>query len=271
MQRIICIFTVAIAGILLIDPLPAIGEEAKVERCEGKFKGGKKPTREELAKVLEDSGESIISSEERGTRANLCEANPEEVNLSGAALSEASLSGANLGGANLAFTIFELKPGSLPTIQTVALARNLSRMTFPNTPLSLVELREEFKKKGLRRQEREVTFAIRSTERRKALEEGGVWGKIESPFTVVFFEITSDYGMSYGRPLLILLGLIPLFAIPYMFVLKSHRRSGIWIVLPEDRVHKSNKAVHTVQECYPRFRGHSVRGHWVASNVTGLR
>lgn len=73
------------------------------------------------------------------------------------------------------------------------------------------------------------------TERIKAWKRGG-WGLIESVFNLIFFELPSDYGMSPGRPLLILLALI--FSIPYMFAFRRQKRSGIWISLPEDRVHK---------------------------------
>ena len=280
MQRITPIFTIALAGLLLIAAPPVNGQESKETTCEGKYKGGKRPTREEITKILEDHRTWVRSLKKSGRMANLCGADLKKANLSKANLwranlSEADLEGANLskadlGGANLSkanlwranlseailqranlsgaalktanldLIVFELQPGSLPAIQNVALAINLSKMTFYRTPHAMVELREEFKKKGLRKQEREVTFAIRHAERIK-LWERGVAGKIESAFQYILFEVTSDYGMSPWRPLLIVVILIPLFSVSYMIALKAQGRSRIWAVLPEERVHKSRR------------------------------
>jgi uncharacterized protein YjbI with pentapeptide repeats len=179
--------------------------------------------------------------------ADLRSANLGQANLAGADLRKADLRGADFAGADLRETIFEPSPGGLPLIHTIALASNLSRMTFQATPLSLVELREEFKRRGLRRQEREIIFAIRHTERRKEWE--GPWPeKIESGLHYVFFEATCLYGLSPGRPLAILAFLIPLFAVPYAVALHGRRgRSGIWAVRMLDRVHKRNMPDRSVR------------------------
>lgn len=136
MQCIIRMFVVALAGLLLIAAPPANGHESKESECEGKYKGNKKPTPEELSKILKDHSRWVETYRKEGRRANLCEANLGEAdlrwarlkgvnlsgaNLIGAALSRANLIGANLSGAdleraNLAFSIFELRPGSLPAI-----------------------------------------------------------------------------------------------------------------------------------------------------------
>src|SRR5262245_9221545 len=97
--------------------------------------------------------------------ANLTGANLHGADLTQAYLGGTNLTGANLRGANLALARFDLKSGALPDIASVALARNLSAMTFYTEPSSLVELREAFKKNGLRQPEREVTFAIKRRER----------------------------------------------------------------------------------------------------------
>ena len=52
------------------------------------------------------------------------------------------------------------------------------------------------------------------------------------------FELPSDYGMSYGRPLKILGGSIGLFLFVYMIALLTARgRAGIWVTWPTDRVY----------------------------------
>ena len=166
------------------------------------------------------------------------EASLREANLRGADLREADLREADLTGADLASSLFEPGAGSLPLLHTIALARNLSRMTFQNTPLSLVELREEFKRKGLRAQEREVTFAIKRAERRRAWD-ASLAGKMESVFQYVMYEVTCQYGMSPGRPLRVLCVLIPVFAVAYLFALRPGGRAGIWAVRVGEVVHGS--------------------------------
>jgi len=82
MQRIIRIFTIALASLLLIAVPPANGQESKESECEGKYKGGKKPTKEELSKILEDHRTWVKSKKKLGRRANLCGAGLIKANLS---------------------------------------------------------------------------------------------------------------------------------------------------------------------------------------------
>jgi uncharacterized protein YjbI with pentapeptide repeats len=191
--------------------------------------------------------------------ANLSGANLFDADLSKAKLDKADLSKAKLTFANLRECLFELKPGSLPNIPELATAKNLSSLTFEGSPHSLIELREAFKKSGLRKQERQVTFAIEHTKRLKAWHEAeseewyeakrekgregisvkwyeGIPGKIESTFKLVMFELTCKYGMSPGRPLWVLALLIPIFSIPYIFALRTNGQDGIWRVWSADRV-----------------------------------
>jgi hypothetical protein len=67
----------------------------------------------------------------------------------------------HLSGARLAGVLYE--PLSLPTLIFVAHAENLDKMRFVNSPTALVELREAFKKAGMRTQERQITYAIEHT------------------------------------------------------------------------------------------------------------
>lgn len=171
--------------------------------------------------------------------ANLKGANLNGVDLSGVKLVEADLTDAHIREANLSFVYFQPKPGSLPTILHIATANNLSSMYFLESPHALVELREAFKDKGLRKQEREITYAIKHTERLILWKQKGIINKIESLFNLVMFELTCDYGMSPGRAILLLVPLLFLFAILYAYVLRwPPGNEGIWKVWSPDRVRK---------------------------------
>jgi hypothetical protein len=62
-------------------------------------------------------------------------------------------------------------------------------------------------------------------------------GKSESLFNYSLFELPSGYGLAPGRALWGLLGLIPIFALPYWIALKrANSRSGIWMIVPADRL-----------------------------------
>ncbi|MGR3174845.1 MAG: pentapeptide repeat-containing protein [Candidatus Scalindua sp.] len=177
-------------------------------------------------------------------RADLTETNLEMANLFAADLTEAKLvwgtnmRGADLGRANLLSVFFELSPRSLPNIRKIATADNLSSLRFRESPHALVELREAFKKAGLRKQEREITYAIKHTERKILWKKKGMFNKIESLFNFILFEVTCQYGMSPGRLLKILLTLIIFFSIPYMIVLKRSSGDGIWKIWSSDRIRK---------------------------------
>jgi hypothetical protein len=130
-------------------------------------------------------------------------------------------------------------------------------------------LREAFKKGGLRRQERQITYAIEHSRRLQAWnpwwhhperEEPRPWleqlaGKSESLFSHVLFELPSHYGMAPGRALCGLLGLIPVFALFYWIALKTtNSRSGIWMILPPDRL-----AIGRGKEKVVRIRPHTAK------------
>src|SRR5688500_14523178 len=103
----------------------------------------------------------------------------------------------------------------------------------------------------MRTQERQLTYAIEHTKQLQAWNpswydptEEDTWpwleqlaGKSESLFSYVLFELPSAYGMAPSRALWGLLGLIPIFALPYWLAIKrASSRSGIWVILPEDRL-----------------------------------
>jgi hypothetical protein len=87
-----------------ILPLSCFGDEVK---CTGKYKGGLKPTDDELKEILKqhvswlNDGGSNLKLVDDPRRANLCEANLRSVHLNDAHLNSAILSAADLRGANL--------------------------------------------------------------------------------------------------------------------------------------------------------------------------
>ena len=172
------------------------------------------------------------------SNADMSEADLIGVILRGADLSEADMHNANLSDADLKGVIFELKAGSLPNIAAISSAKNLSKLKYIDSPHALVELREAFKKAGLLTQEREITYAIKHS-RRQTLWKNGIWGKLESLFNLIFFELTCRYGLKPGRPLIVMVILICLLTIPYTVVLIwPPKDDGIWQIWFRDRVHK---------------------------------
>jgi hypothetical protein len=187
-------------------------------------------------------------------RANLEEAHLWDANLQGVCLDRANVHKADLGGVNLQDAVFEPIPDKLPDYGTLAHPRNrLETLVFRYSPAALMALRGAFKNGGMRTQERQLTYAIESTKRweewnpawhtptredeRQWREKA--WGKLESVFKLVAFELTSNYGMSYGRPLLILAVSVGLFSLIYTWVVLSiYGPAGIWMVWLPERIHK---------------------------------
>jgi len=195
------------------------------------------------------------------SKAMLFETNLSNTDLLAADLSEAHLGFADLRGAdldsvNLNGAIFEPKPGWLPGAIGLIGISGLDSLRFTGTAsYAVMELREIFKKAGMREEERQVTFALNHNRRINAWEgiresekeaqrngEKIGWtyreiGRLENYFQLIFFEWTCCYGMTPGRPLRIILLGIFLFIFPYFLVLRSKNpRTGIWRLLPADRV-----------------------------------
>lgn len=180
-------------------------------------------------------------------KAELFRANLSKASLNEANLNEANLSGANLSGAELWSSFvdgvnFALRPKSLPYIPSIASAIGLSNLTYGQYSNALVELRKEFKEAGFRTQERQITYAIKHSQRLELwnMSYSNIWKKFESMFYLIFFELTCSYGMRPGQPLLILFfAIIPLFSIPYFIVLKwPPKKDGIWQVWISERLRK---------------------------------
>ncbi len=164
---------------------------------------------------------------------DLTGANLSKVDLSGAGLFETNLSQAQLWNAKLTNVLYEPK-GSPPIVGTMWNTSGLSTLRWEHSPHGLTGLREAFKKSGMREQERQVTYSIMHWERRNT---GGIWGWLQ----FILFEATCDFGLSPGRPLLILTLLICGFSVVYMISIASSKitKSGIWRVWENDRVMKN--------------------------------
>lgn len=196
------------------------------------------------------------------TFADLSGADLRRADLSGSNLWRANFSGMGLRVANLDSVTFELKPGALPLIPDIALAENLSRMQFDESPHSLVELRDAFKKAGFRQQEREITYAIEHTRRKKQMfGEEGTAEKVKGFFKFILFELTCDYGMSPGRPLWTMVGIFLIFFIPYMIALNTQGRAGLWQDWQKDRVLKDDGQEGPIRLHADRCKH---RGIWIA-------
>jgi hypothetical protein len=186
-------------------------------------------------------------------RANLSGAVLAEANLTGALLAEANLKGADLVNADISGAILHhadlssalFEPSSLADLRGIESVAGLSTLRFNFAPTALVLLRDDLRKRGLHAQAREVTYAIRSQERKHAWNKGAAF---DAAFNYAAFEITCGYGFHQGRPLRILLILIPLFAIVYMVALiVPARRGGIWRVWLPERVLKDDGQAEPVR------------------------
>ena len=160
------------------------------------------------------------------TNATLVGANLQETFLVGVELKNADLAGADLGGA-----VYEVR--SQPQIGSLVTAHHLDRLVYGGSQKALIELRKDLNKAGMRTQERQITYAIKRTERLKS-------GPVESALNYVFFELTCGYGRNPGRPLAILVSLILFFMIFYVLGLANPNQHSIWRVWADDRVLKEN-------------------------------
>lgn len=171
------------------------------------------------------------------TGANLASAHLEGAHLNNAHLNNADLSFANVADADFDFDV-NSPPKAVPGLYT---ARNLQLVKFTEQPAGLVKLRGEFKDLGLRTQENQLTYAIRRSElsRRDPQQPGGpyVHSWSERTFNTLFFDWTCQYGISPGRPILIVAALAMMLSIVYIFAqIDPGPNAGIWAVWDEHSI-----------------------------------
>ncbi|NIR88979.1 MAG: pentapeptide repeat-containing protein [Gammaproteobacteria bacterium] len=179
--------------------------------------------------------------------ADLTGANLSRADLAGANLMETELTGANLRWADLSGALFE--PKGVPEARDLFGAKGLATLHWFRSPEGLVLLQAAFQEAGMRRQEREVTYALKRSQRlamgcRKhsaagACVERSILGRLESAVHLLLFEAPSGWGLTPGRPLAILLALIPFFTVPYLAaIVRPSETAGIWRLWAPDRVLK---------------------------------
>ena len=127
--------------------------------------------------------------------------------------------------------IFEPRSGTLPSIGSNASAQNMEKMTFRESPQQLSELRAAFYEADLTDQAKRITYAIQHTKRINDPNRESVQ-QFLGILRLVAFEWTVGYGMNPFRPLLIVLFLIPAFALVYFIALAKRGPSRLWITRP---------------------------------------
>jgi uncharacterized protein YjbI with pentapeptide repeats len=156
----------------------------------------------------------------------------DSADLTNARFDGTDLSNASFNSANLNSVSFE--PTKLPEPVDIAYAKNIDKMRFDRNPGPLTMLKDSFIDKGFKKQAKQVNAAIRRTQR--------------NPLHYLMFDLTCAYGSSPFRPLLIILVLIPFWAILYLF------RVGV-----------------SSDSCGPRFYGENIFGRNGFSNLSGDR
>jgi len=198
------------------------------------------------------------------SQTDLSGANFENADLSGTDLGWADLSGANLNDSILTNTRMtranlsgvSYAPKTYPNAEDIAQAdclHLLKRDDIHNDPRGLVALRNSLRLAGYREQERQVTYALRRsdffTQRLPVVQKSHDDSEcveftterladkrwVVTQINYILFELPTGWGMYPSRALTVLFLLIPFFAIPYTFALRSARRDGIWRVWSDER------------------------------------
>jgi uncharacterized protein YjbI with pentapeptide repeats len=147
--------------------------------------------------------------------ASLAKSDLRAANLTGADLSEADLRDARLGGAalsgaDLAWTIWE--PEEPPAAKDVARAQNLDLLQYVQFPDQLIALKKEFADKGFSREAQEVAAAIERGRTRDA-------DRVERVLRIAILDWTTNYGLNWKRPFLLILFNIAFFTAVYLVLL----------------------------------------------------
>ena len=164
-------------------------------------------------------------------KADLRLAQLNKADLFGAKLENADISGIGLEEAVYA-------PTSAPPNSYVGYIKGLKTAVFPEgNEAGLVQLRELLQKSGLRDLEREATYAIERGRTRYA-------SAVEGAFRRVAFDWPVAYGLYPSRALVLIITfwvlLIPVYWWPIWCRLSRASGSGIFRILPKDRVELHN-------------------------------
>ena len=144
-------------------------------------------------------------------------------NLSAADFSHAALDSTDFMYANMAQSIYRPNLVGLPLIASIATTQNFKTVQFYDDTLKgvpLTALKNAYQNLGMRSMERLVTSMVKTEQMRHSLASSGM-DKISAMFSYVLFYLTSDFGLSPTRPLLILFILTLFMATPYRFALMN--------------------------------------------------
>lgn len=195
-----------------------------------------------------------------------------DANLTGAKLNGAKLGGANLTGAYFGYADMsdvDFEPQSLPAGMSIITAGNLERLTYASNPGSLIQLRKLFADGGFQLQERKITYALKRREAQQSWEGcrtrrifdayGGTVGTrpvLSSPDSIlakcgsfalnrVFFDLTCQYGMSPGRPLILGLALWLLCSLVYFGIgHTSSEKTGLFLICHQSLELEADPSTH---------------------------
>lgn len=185
-------------------------------------------------------------------RTDLTGATLDGTDLTGTKLENTDLNGATLSNVTLDGAEYAPDPAHPPDYD-VAGIEGIETVTFPPGKQSgLVVLRRVFKQQGLRRLEREATFAI---ERNKASHDRNdqlLSRQIEGWFSLVFFGWTTGWGLNPERPFLIGLVVAIVAAIFYGYALRRSRidhgkGAGIYRVWPSGSMKLSSEGMSIIE------------------------
>jgi hypothetical protein len=178
----------------------------------------------------------------------------DDTDLSFADLLDTDLKSASLRNADLTGCRFEPVPGNAPDLIAFRFAKNIERATYRDRPDALIELRDALRRVGRSDVATKLDYVIQST---RTAQDWTWSGWPNAFYRWLAWDVTTKYGMEPGRALLILLGLVPAFAIVYWFALAA-RRPLVFKVLPEHRIGGKGVQLETA------FRVEGARGFGAA-------
>lgn len=123
-----------------------------------------------------------------------------------------------------------------PAARDMATMSGLTTLRYNLDPTGLQSVRRDFKINGFRKQERQITYALKRRDNEINRENGDL---LTYYLNLVLFDWTCDYGMSYLRPLRFALYVWVVCTLIYAFFAFWHRRGNIMVLIPN----KSNAQV----------------------------
>ena len=230
-------------------------------------------TRQELDDILAEHKDWVESEGKSGASADLSfsdlsnaelhDADLSKADLRSANLSNADLSGAELPLADLSEARFEPKVN--PEIKGIAAAENLELITYVRNPNALVQLRKDFKDGGFLDQERKITYALKrrqAEELRRYCRWSSLRGWLscgEYGMNRLLFDLTCQYGMSPGRPVLLAIAIWLTCTPLYWISLHSGSRSGLYLIASKT-VNRGDDLFHKIRLRY--YQPSASRWHW---------